>query len=235
MIEEIVLIGDERVLAVPVGECGEPFVDLRTIHGSVRVDETRVRESGRSAYSCFARRGVAVRLARAAGLLPAGIVFMVKDAYRPVELQARYFAYWLGEYRTLYPELTDEELYRKTSAFVAPLESAPHPTGAAIDLTLATIDGDELDMGSDLDVDPAAEGNRTWLNCPDCTAVQQEHREILSDALVQAGFVNYPTEWWHWSWGDKYWGFITGNEAVYSAVDEQVVRSFGIAIPGTPP
>jgi len=22
--------------------------------------------------------------------------------------------------------------------------------------------------------------------------------------------VNYPTEWWHWSYGDRYWAFVTG-------------------------
>jgi len=30
----------------------------------------------------------------------------------------------------------------------------------------------------------------------------------MSDALIQQGFVNYPTEYWHWSYGDKYWAFI---------------------------
>jgi D-alanyl-D-alanine dipeptidase len=22
--------------------------------------------------------------------------------------------------------------------------------------------------------------------------------------------VNYPTEWWHWSFGDRYWAYATG-------------------------
>jgi hypothetical protein len=22
--------------------------------------------------------------------------------------------------------------------------------------------------------------------------------------------VNYPTEWWHWSFGERYWAFVTG-------------------------
>ncbi len=33
-----------------------------------------------------------------------------------------------------------------------------------------------------------------------------------------AGFVNYPTEWWHWSYGDRYWALLTGSpHAVYGA------------------
>jgi len=28
--------------------------------------------------------------------------------------------------------------------------------------------------------------------------------------MAAAGFVNYPSEWWHWSYGDRYWAFTTG-------------------------
>ena len=28
--------------------------------------------------------------------------------------------------------------------------------------------------------------------------------------MTATGFVNYPSEWWHWSYGDRYWAFIAG-------------------------
>jgi D-alanyl-D-alanine dipeptidase len=28
--------------------------------------------------------------------------------------------------------------------------------------------------------------------------------------LTAVGMVNYPTEWWHWSYGDRYWALRTG-------------------------
>jgi zinc D-Ala-D-Ala dipeptidase len=28
-------------------------------------------------------------------------------------------------------------------------------------------------------------------------------RGVLAAALHSVGFVNYPTEWWHWSYGDQ--------------------------------
>ena len=31
--------------------------------------------------------------------------------------------------------------------------------------------------------------------------------------LTAAGLVNYPTEWWHWSFGDRYWALLTGAAA----------------------
>jgi len=36
------------------------------------------------------------------------------------------------------------------------------------------------------------------------------NRKTLTAALTNAGLVNYPTEWWHWSYGDRYWAFVTG-------------------------
>jgi len=37
--------------------------------------------------------------------------------------------------------------------------------------------------------------------------------------LHAAGLVNYPTEWWHWSYGDRYWAMATGAPAaIYGPV-----------------
>jgi D-alanyl-D-alanine dipeptidase len=41
--------------------------------------------------------------------------------------------------------------------------------------------------------------------------------------LDGAGLVNYPTEWWHWSFGDRYWALTTGAAAaVYGPLDVAV-------------
>ncbi|WUE06618.1 hypothetical protein OHA25_56745 [Nonomuraea sp. NBC_00507] len=44
-------------------------------------------------------------------------------------------------------------------------------------------------------------------NCyTDSTAISAEarsNRRILGNALASAGFVNYPTEWSHWSFGER--------------------------------
>ena len=224
MPDDIILIGDPRVLSVETTECGEPFVDLRTVHRRIAVDGTRSQAAGLSPYFCFARQGVAARLSQAAELLPNDLVFQVKDAYRPAARQREFFTYTLNQYRTMFPDLDEGVLFLKASAFVAPLETAPHPTGAAVDLTLATADGVRLDMGSEMDADPEIQGNRTHFAWRDCTVVQRHNRDLLASVLLGAGLVNYPTEWWHWSYGDKYWGLLTGNPAIYSAVNEEVVR-----------
>jgi D-alanyl-D-alanine dipeptidase len=32
-------------------------------------------------------------------------------------------------------------------------------------------------------------------------------------SMDAAGFINYLQEWWHWSYGDRYWAFQTSAEA----------------------
>lgn len=36
---------------------------------------------------------------------------------------------------------------------------------------------------------------------------------VLGTALASAGLVNYPSEWWHWSYGDRYWALATGTSS----------------------
>ena len=38
----------------------------------------------------------------------------------------------------------------------------------------------------------------------------------MSRALSTAGFVNYPTEYWHWSYGDRYWAFAKRQKEMQS-------------------
>ena len=40
----------------------------------------------------------------------------------------------------------------------------------------------------------------------------RRHRDILGTAMDAAGFINYPAEWWHWSYGDRYCAFQTACE-----------------------
>lgn len=87
---------------------------------------------------------------------------------------------------------------------------APHSTGGAVDLTLCTEDGVELDLGTAVDATPEASDNACFTDAPAVSAVARRRRRVMGDALRTAGLVNYPTEWWHWSYGDRYWALMTG-------------------------
>ena len=99
------------------------------------------------------------------------------------------------------------------SRYVSPPEIAPHCAGAAVDLTLCTADGVELDLGTPVNASPEESGGACYTGHPGLPAAARRNRDLLGAALAGAGFVNYPTEWWHWSYGDRYWALATGAPA----------------------
>lgn len=111
------------------------------------------------------------------------------------------------------------ELRRRTGAFVAPVEVAPHCAGAALDLTLVDRDGTEWDMGGAVNAHRAGDERSCPMDAEGLSDVARRNRGIMARALSGAGFVNMPTEWWHWAYGDRYWALLTDHrDALYGPV-----------------
>ncbi|MCI1641205.1 MAG: hypothetical protein LKI58_01980 [Actinomyces sp.] len=81
-------------------------------------------------------------------------------------------------------------------------------------------DGAQLDMGTRFNDEPVAPENLTDTGCPLISSGQRGNRRLLARAMEGAGFVNSPAEWWHWSYGDPYWGLITGHPALYGPLKD---------------
>jgi D-alanyl-D-alanine dipeptidase len=193
-----ILLSDPRVGAVPVLDNGEPLVQF----GDARV-----------------RAGLAARLHAAEASLPLGIRLRVVEGHRSVEAQRAIIASYSTEVRAARPGVDGDELRRLISRYVAPLEVAPHVAGAAVDLTVVDACGDELDLGTAIDATPEESDGRCYFAADGIGADARAHRELLARVLTAQGFVNYPTEWWHWSFGDRYWALVTGAaHAVYGPV-----------------
>ncbi|GAB0105340.1 M15 family metallopeptidase [Nocardia sp. JMUB6875] len=195
-----VLLADPRVSAVPLRECGEPLVALDASFGPA---------------AALVRRGLAERLADARDRMPTGIHLHVVEGYRPVREQRAIIARYSDTVRATRPGISESDLRVLTSRFVAPLEVAPHPAGAAVDLTLTDAGGCELDLGTAIDATPEQSGGRCYFAATDISPEACAHRDLLARTLGAAGLVNYPTEWWHWSYGDRYWALVTGAEAAH--------------------
>ncbi|MBP0459368.1 M15 family metallopeptidase [Streptomyces montanisoli] len=211
--DDVVLMSDPRVAAVPPAECGEPLVDVRAYaDGALRVDG---REEARQDSYMYLREGVAARLVAAQRQLPAGTRLLILEGYRPPALQRRYFTAYADGLRAAHPEWPADRVRAAASRYVSPPEIAPHSAGAAVDLTLATEDGVELDMGTRVNADPEESAGACYTHAA-VTPEARARRDLLCAALEAAGLVNYPTEWWHWSYGDRYWALATGKaEALY--------------------
>ena len=144
---------------------------------------------------------------------------MLSEGWRSPADQAAIVTAYRARVRADHPRATEDEVDRLTSRYVAPVHVAPHVAGAAVDVTLVGDDGSELDLGSPLDATPEESDGRCFT-AADVHPCARLLRTALGEAMTGAGFVNYPTEWWHWSVGDRYWALVTGAPAAwYGPVD----------------
>jgi zinc D-Ala-D-Ala dipeptidase len=193
-----VLLSDPRVAAVPVRECGEPLTALGESFGPCRA---------------LVRVSVARRLVLAREALPQGVGLRVVDGYRSAAAQRAIISSYAAQLRISHPAAGSADLERLISRFVAPLAVAPHVAGAAADLTLVDCSGRELDLGTPVDATPEQSEGACYFDAPRVSRQARANRELLARVLRGAGLVNYPTEWWHWSYGDRYWALVTGAPA----------------------
>jgi D-alanyl-D-alanine dipeptidase len=150
-------------------------------------------------------------LKKARDFLPAPYHLCVYETYRTHQNQIMEWEKLAIEMRNQHPDIDpdSEEFTAICEEFVAnPYKhGSGHQTGAAIDLTICMPDGTELDMGTPLNSpEPMSRTHAEGL-----TPEQRQNRDLLLSVMQQAGFVNYPSEWWHFSFGDRLWAKITGS------------------------
>lgn len=215
---ETVLLADPRIRAIPVRDAGDPLVHLASITGisvprAVPASPLGVRRDTSGPVHALVREGLALRLARAVRRLPPGLRLHVVEGYRPPSLQRAYFEAYRASLQRDNPHLDDAESHELASRFVAPPEVAAHPSGAAVDITLLDAAGEPLDMGTPIDATPEESDGACFFDAPGIRSDAREARRLLAACLAPEGLVNYPTEWWHWSYGDRYWAFASGAAA----------------------
>ncbi|OQB16072.1 MAG: D-alanyl-D-alanine dipeptidase [Firmicutes bacterium ADurb.Bin193] len=130
-----------------------------------------------------------------------GYCIKVFDAYRP-QRAVNHFIRWakdIDDTKTkwkYYPDLDKSVLFEL--GYIA--EKSGHSRGSTVDLTLVDLStGEELDMGSGFDFFGGISNHGTDL----ITKEQEKNRNILRDAMVDAGFEIYPEEWWHYKLKDE--------------------------------
>ena len=191
---------------IPVRENGEPLVEISNI---------QVRQQ-----PVYARQTVAEMLRKAQSMLPEGYKFLVKTAYRSLEFQTMMYERHYKQVAAKHPEWSVSQIRREVNKFLAPPD-AKHPpghtTGGAVDLTILGPDGRELDMTSTIKpVESHMASFPTYSKL--ITPRAAKNRQMLVNIMLNAGFSNYPGEWWHYSYGESAWALRTGAPyAVYGA------------------
>lgn len=130
-----------------------------------------------------------------------GYYIKIFDAYRP-QRAVNHFIRWAKNLddtkmkEKYYPELDKSVLFEQ--GYIA--ERSGHSRGSTVDLTLVDRStGEEMDMGSGFDFFGEISHHGTDL----INEEQEQNRNILRDAMVDAGFEVYPEEWWHYKLKDE--------------------------------
>jgi len=76
-----------------------------------------------------------------------------------------------------------------------PVKGSIHNKGGAVDITLETLDGVELDMGTDFDFF----GKRAYHDNLNLSQEILDNRRLLKETMKKHGFWSTRTEWWHYN------------------------------------
>ncbi|MSO44034.1 MAG: D-alanyl-D-alanine dipeptidase [Thermoleophilia bacterium] len=211
--------GWRDVATAPVNE---PLVPIAGLHSRI-VEDPRYFAMGLpgSLPACWVRAGVGKRLVRVAESLPGDLVLLIWDGWRSIPTQSALFEAYVEELAQQYPDLAREDLDRMARPYVTPPDPGhhappPHLTGGAVDLTLAQGDGTELDLGTGFDAFVPEAGSAAL---EDIDIPARAHRRLLFHAMTDAGFTAYREEWWHFDYGNQFWGAVTGRPAIYGPAD----------------
>lgn len=194
----------ERLISPPK-DGSEVIYDYRRVYSEIQ--EVLLRES------------LVVMLNRVQGRLKqqnADMQLLVVEGYRSPEYQEHYYLKELYQYSRAHPELDFEQLLEETHKFVALPSVAGHPTGGAVDITLA-INGREIAMGGNIADFSQPELLPTFSSL--VTSEQAYMRLLLHDAMVEEGFAPFYGEWWHYSFGDREWAAFYGlSKTIYAPI-----------------
>ena len=176
------------------------LVNIQEVEPSIRVDlkySTTDNFVGIDMYGdltkAFCQPDVAEKLKKAYQYLQeedSTLTLLVFDAVRPVFVQQKMW------------DTLKMPIREKTKFLSNPRNHSIHNYGAAVDISLTTKDGEELDMGTPFDfigklAHPREE--KRLLKEGKLTQKQIENRVLLRKVMKKAGFFNIQTEWWHWN------------------------------------
>lgn len=207
---------DSVVAAVRVCETDEPLVELpETLAVRHGYRELPLRQTP---TRLLLRHSVVNRLGTAQSMLPTGMRLLILDGWRSVAFQTELLAYFRHQ--------TGRSLDGYVADPTDPELIAPHTTGGAVDLTLM-VDGVPLALGTDWDSFSSLAAVDA-LEQPEAATTAslrrgRDLRRILADVMIRAGFGPFPTEWWHWSYGDQRWAAFAGrSETLYAPLEGDV-------------
>ena len=177
------------------------LVDIQEINKSIKVElkyattdnfmKIKLYEKLKKAYL---QKDVAERLSKCQDYLTSidpKLYLLIYDAVRPLSTQQK-----------MWDALDTIPFHERTKFVSNPENGSVHNYGAAVDLTICNSKGQALDMGAGYDdirkiAYPSLEDQ--YLASGELTIEQIENRKLLRKVMKSQGFINIPSEWWHFN------------------------------------
>ena len=218
--------------SVIIDECNEKLISLRKLSPNNIIVEPQYYLQGISGAleDCYVRETVGQLLFEATKKLPKGCRLVIWDAWRPIEVQQCLFDNYLKKVKAENPNLPQEKLIELSKIYVSlpskdETKPSPHNTGGAIDINIKSVDGKYLEMGTQFDEFSLTARTRYYeekeekgKSLTPHETIYRKNRRFLYHVFTEEGFSNYPEEWWHFDYGDQFWGKITQNHAIYNRI-----------------
>ncbi|MEZ7495567.1 M15 family metallopeptidase [Leeuwenhoekiella aequorea] len=144
-----------------------------------------LKEAFYDCAACYLRPEVANALKEANHYFcEMGYKIVLFDCYRPVSAQKKMWKVFPNPQYVANP-------YKSGSV---------HNRGAAVDISLAKLDGSPVDMGTDHDFF----GREAHIDNTSLPKQVLQNRSILQDGMRKFGFETIRTEWWHFNYKKNY-------------------------------
>jgi zinc D-Ala-D-Ala dipeptidase len=142
----------------------------------------------------YLQKDVAERLSKVQQYLKTlhpNLTLLVYDGVRPVSVQQK-----------MWDALDTIPVADRTKFVSNPANGSIHNYGAAVDLTICDLEGKALDMGAgydDIRLIAYPKHEAYFLSKGELSLEQIENRKLLRKVMASQGFINIPTEWWHFN------------------------------------
>ena len=209
---------------VHVHECFDPLVDFLP-HKHIIFNKETLEEPN------LVRKEVLFKLYRIADSLPDGVNLKIYKTFRSRIKMNEAFEAAIKEVIDMNPNIGRHEAIKlaKYKSDDPKGSLGGHETGGAVDVALCNNEGVDFNYGTKFH----EYNDFTFTYSSHITKEQKENRKQLVKIMKKQGFVNFPGEWWHFSYGDRMWAAYKGkrNGGIYGSAETEMGGHYGFTIP----
>lgn len=206
-----------------VHECFDPLVDFLP-HKKIIFNEGTIEQPN------MVRKKVLFKLYRLADNLPKGVNLLVLNTFRSKAKLNEEMENVIKDLKAENPDIGRHEALKLARLRVPDTRNmGGHETGGAVDVALCNDKGEMFDYGTKFH----EHNELTFTRSRKLTRKQRANRRKLVRLMKKYGFVNFPAEWWHFSYGDRMWAAYKGlrNGAIYGAAETDLEGTYNFTIP----